>query len=295
MLKPSKHGGPPGLDRPLDEIETSTPPKKGTTMHTQPFEEDPTQADADPKCVSAFSLEQLVAHKGPLVKVTAESKLSKALALMLANDYSQLPVMANDRCVKGVINWKTIGSKNALGVKCEYVKDYMERAVIMSSEESIFSAAASVSISSYVLVRGRDGTIHGIVTAVDFSEQFLALGEPFWLVGEIENSIRKLLQGKFTDDELAKAKHPKDENRIVKSINDLTFGEYLKLIEKPSSWQKLNLNLDRAVIVQGLQDVLEIRNRIMHFSPEGCSKIELEKLRAYFQFFDRLRKLGAIA
>jgi hypothetical protein len=46
------------------------------------------------------------------------------------------------------------------------------------------------------LVQAPDRTICGIVTAADFSEQFRILAEPFVLIGEIENNIRKLIHGK---------------------------------------------------------------------------------------------------
>jgi hypothetical protein len=62
----------------------------------------------------------------------------------------------------------------------------------------------------YVLVRDETNKVVGIVTTSDLSLQFKQLTEPFLLLGEIENQVRRLMDGKFTRDELAHAKDPND-------------------------------------------------------------------------------------
>ncbi len=59
---------------------------------------------------------------------------------MLTHDYSQLPVMTTERDVKGVISWKTIGSRLALNRQCPCARDCMEQPPIVQLEDSIFSA-----------------------------------------------------------------------------------------------------------------------------------------------------------
>ena len=46
---------------------------------------------------------------------------------MLLEDYSQLPVMVNDRDVKGVISWRSIGAASVLGEEGAEVRHYMEQ------------------------------------------------------------------------------------------------------------------------------------------------------------------------
>jgi CDGSH-type Zn-finger protein len=50
--------------------------------------------------------------------VKPDSTLLQTITLMLTNDYSQLPVMTSTREVKGVVSWKTIGSRLALKRSC---------------------------------------------------------------------------------------------------------------------------------------------------------------------------------
>ncbi len=41
---------------------------------------------------------------------------------MQLHDYSQLPVMKNDREVSGVVTWDSIGRRLALGRECPHVR-----------------------------------------------------------------------------------------------------------------------------------------------------------------------------
>src|SRR2546426_10657058 len=106
---------------------------------------------------------------------------------MLDHDFSQLPVMQGEREVKGVVTWKSVASKQALGFYCETVKECREDARIVDSNRTLFDAIPTIVEHGYVLVRNeRDRRITGIVTASDLSLQFQGLAEPFLLLREIE-------------------------------------------------------------------------------------------------------------
>ena len=241
-----------------------------------------------------FRIGRLESANRKPVTVTPDTPLPEVITLMLTHDYSQLPVMTTDREVKGVLSWKTIGSKLALNSRCMSAKDCMEQPHIVQLEESIFSAITYIADHDYVLVRAQDRTICGIVTATDFSEQFRQLAEPFLLIGEIENSIRKIIHGKFMVWELAQVKDPDDDGRKIEAVSDLTFGEYVRLLEDQKRWNKVGLALDRAEFVKRLAEIRDIRNDIMHFDPEGLDEDDLKTLRDFSKFLTRLRILGAI-
>ncbi len=213
---------------------------------------------------------------------------------MLTNDFSQLPVMIGEREVKGVVTWKTIGSRLALKRACPTVRDCMEPAHVLPIDDSLFNAIKTIAENDYVLVQANDRKICGIITASDFNEQFRKLAEPFLLVGEIENGLRLMLHGKFTATELEAAKAPGDDQRSIDSVNDLTFGEYQRLLESEERWTKLQLEIDRAEFVSRLNRVREIRNDVMHFEPEGLETTDLLVLREFAHFLKRLRDVGAV-
>jgi CBS domain-containing protein len=146
-----------------------------------------------------FRIGSLPAANRKLIVVNQNDSLTKAITLMLQHDFSQLPVMQGEREVKGVITWKSIGSKQALGHNCEQVADCREDARIVDSNRTLFDAISTIVVYGYVLVRDqRDRRITGIVTASDLSLQFQILAEPFLLLREIELHVRRLLGNKLS-------------------------------------------------------------------------------------------------
>jgi CBS domain-containing protein len=232
------------------------------------------------------------ANKVP-ISVTPDATLQQATTLMLANDFSQLPVMTSPREVKGVVSWKTIGSRLALKRPCTNVRDCMEQAHVASADDPLLAVISKIAVHDYVLVQALDRQITGIVTASDFNAQFQSLAEPFLLVGEIESGVRLLLHGKFTVEDLNAAKAPGDDGRIVQSPSDLTFGEYVRLLEPDVRWQKLKLEIDRVTFLEQLSRVREIRNDVMHFDPDGLDSGDFIFIREFASFLKRLRDVGA--
>lgn len=232
------------------------------------------------------------ANRRPL-GVAPDCSLKEAITLMLANDFSQLPVWQSERHVKGMISWASIGARLALNQASTLVRECMEPAYEVSADDSLFAAIAAIIQHQYVLVRAADSSIGGIVTTTDLSFQFQVLAEPFLLLGEVENHIRRLIGGKFTADQLKAVRDPSDEEREVSSVADLTFGEYVRLLENPSLWDRLALGIDRATFVKELGNVRLIRNDVMHFDPDGISDEDLQALRRFVAFLQKLRDLGA--
>lgn len=241
-----------------------------------------------------YRISKLGAANRTPIFVGPDATLAEAVTLMMVNDFSQLPVMTNERSVKGAISWKTIGSKLALGKNPQWVRDVMNPHPEISSEASLFNAIRIIVEHDFALVRATDQKISGIITTSDLSLQFEQLSEPFLLLGEIENHIRKMLGSKLTQAEMAAVKDPTDAERSVQAVSDLTFGEYQRLIENPSNWSQFNLSLDRAVFVKQLDKVRLIRNDVMHFDPDGIEEGALEVLRDFARFLRDLQTIGAM-
>src|SRR5262249_44077121 len=149
----------------------------------------------------------------------------------------------------------------------------------VKADESIFLAVALIAEHECVLVRGTDKKICGIVTTSDLAVQFQQLGEPFLLLGEIENHLRSFLAGKFSQSELAAIRNPADEGRPLEDVADLGYGDYLRLLGEPSRWSRIGLALDRKAFIKELDDVRRIRNDVMHFDPDGIGDRDLAVLR----------------
>ena len=149
---------------------------------------------------------------------------------MILQDFSQLPVMQGERDVKGVISWESIGKCQSLGRQCKEVRDCIEIEVPeVRYNSSLLSAIDIIVKYAYALVRQTDKKISGIVTTTDLSLQFRQLAEPFILVGEIENYIRRLAVRSFcklrlvTLPQVSHKIRGGDPNRQTKSIKSLSF------------------------------------------------------------------------
>jgi hypothetical protein len=168
----------------------------------------------------------------------------------------------------------------------------MEEAFEASGTTSILAALPTIVEQGYVLVRDETNKVVGIVTTSDLSLQFKQLTEPFLLLGEIENQVRRLMDGKFTRDELAHAKDPNDWERTIENVASLTFGAYLRLLQEPSRWSKLVLAIDRVTFVKDLEAVRVIRNDVMHFDPDPLPEEALLVQRRVAKFLRSLQGLG---
>jgi len=220
--------------------------------------------------------------------VTPNQTVTEAITIMLTNDFSQLPVMVVEREVKGVISWGSIGSRLVLGLKLNEVRECMEPPHIITYDTSLFEAITEIVNHEYVLVRDGINKVSGIVTTSDLSREFRQLTEPFMLLGEIENHVRSLIQrGSFTNKELHDCCDPNETERLIDGVFDLTFGEYLRLLEKRDFWSRLNLSIDRTIFIDKLDKIRDIRNAVMHFDPDGITDPELDTLRKFAGFLQK--------
>jgi CBS domain-containing protein len=240
---------------------------------------------ADP----TYRISKLAAANNKPTAVDPDAHLKEAVTLMMANDFSQLPVMTNERDTKGVISWNSIGARIVLGKNRTFVREVMDTHYEIRFDASMFQAIPTIVHHGYVLIRGADSKVSGIVTASDLSLQFQQLAEPFLLLSEIENHIRGLLHGKFEKSDLAGAKNPADSGREIEEVSDLTFGEYVRLLENDDRWCKIRLNLDRKTFCKNLEEVRTIRNEVMHFDPDGVLPQDLERLRDFARFLQRIQ------
>ena len=193
---------------------------------------------------------------------------------------------------KGVITWKSIGSKHVLGWKCQYVADCREDARIVDSNRTLFDAITTIVESGYVLVRDqRDRRITGIVTASDLSLQFQALAEPFLLLREIELHVRQLLGEKICDKDFALLDGAPQSFQKPQNVADLSFGQYVRLFQHPQIWAKLELKIDAGVLTRLLEEVRVIRNDVMHFDPDPMTFEELKTLKRAVRFMQELYEL----
>jgi hypothetical protein len=142
----------------------------------------------------------------------------------------------------------------------------------------IFSISRIVD-EGFVFVRGPDNRVTGIVTTADLSQEFVDLARPFFLLGEIERRLRQAVDSHLSIDELNEAREPGDD-RTVESTSELTLGELERLLQQPEIWDRVQWPVDRLQFLQVLGRAREIRNEVLHFSPDPAGPEDISYLRS---------------
>jgi hypothetical protein len=303
----SEEGGPLSTDTPrgdlenleCDEIVLEGTPSAGMDELEQ-AEAAPTSTEANALEPSAggesydptFRIGSLPAANKIPVMVGQDDTLAKAVTIMLQYDFSQLPVMQGEREVKGVITWKSICSRLALAsIGSQLVRDYREDAIIVEANRTLFDVIPLIAEAGYVLVRHSDRKIKGPVTVSDLSLHLQALTEPFLCLREIELHVRNLIGSKVNSDDLSILAEAPKTARKLQGIAALTFGDYVRLIQNPATWGKLQLQIDKSELTKLLDEVREIRNAVMHFDPDPMGHVELGTLKRAVRFMQDIYQL----
>ena len=212
---------------------------------------------------------------------------------MMLHNYSQLPVMNGPKSVVGYISWETIGYGLSNGCKSEDVRDFMlTDFVILDYETPLLEAISIIIKKEFIIVQKQDRSVCGIITIADISAQFLTVSEPFILLEQIENHIRQILDGKFLIQELKDFCRVLEIDREIENIDNLNFGDYIRILEKPDHWERFKLTIDRVHFIKQLDKVREIRNDIMHFDPEGITDVQRDDLYKMAKFLKEIRKFS---
>lgn len=239
---------------------------------------------------SKFCIGMLEAANRPekIQAIARDKTVEEATTLMLMHRYSQLPVTQNMRDVDGMISWRSLGRARASGDACEHVRDCLEDIRILPQDAPFFAAVDTITKEEVVLIRGTDRTITGIVTTADLSREYHEKAAPFLLLEEVEDRIRILISRNLSAEEIKQVKDPSDDTREIEDATDLTFGEYVRLLESRENWKKLRLGIDRKLFVGLLNDVREVRNDVMHFRPDSSEPEDLDKVRMLRSLLEQL-------
>lgn len=240
---------------------------------------------------AGYRLSRFQAANKLVIGIAPDASISEAVTKMMLNDFSQLPVMTSERDVKGVVTWSEIAMRSVLGHAGLRAADFMVEATVLEETASIFDAIQAIVLKDFVLVRDRHRRISGIVTAADLSLQFRGLSEPFLLLSEIETHVRNLIGQTFPIEELSAARDQGSTNE-VNSVADLTFGEYVHLLQNEDNWNRLGIKIDRRAFCARLDSIRAIRNQVMHFDPDGLDSDDLQTLQEFSLFLKRLESIN---
>ncbi|MGA0530386.1 CBS domain-containing protein [Hansschlegelia sp. KR7-227] len=241
----------------------------------------------------SFKIEKIRSANTPPTFVKPNDTLLTAVTLMMTKNFSQLPVMTNERDVKGIVSWKSIGTRSITTASGVDVQKFMEEHQEIPASASMFDAIRIIEEYDYVLVRATDRRITGIVTATDIALQFELTSTPFLLISEIENSVRSLISNKLPIEQIKKTLDPNHTPEHFTHVSQLTFGNCVRLIEHKENWSVIGFNLDRTSFCSALDEINSIRNDVMHFDPDTPEGDDIIKLKNIAKMFRHLKEIRA--
>lgn len=214
---------------------------------------------------------------GGVVSVPPTASFEQAITFMLLNDFSQLAVLEGQRNLRGAVTWKSIAQARHASPSASFT-DAIADAHEVRYDKPLREVLQTLEESDFIFVRDDRNLISGIVTTADVVHAYGELATPFFLIGELDQALRRVVSRTFTIEEVRPLCRL-DGGKVIESFDDLSIGDYQRVLENPTMWAKLGWPLDRAIFVKQLNELREIRNSVMHFNPDPLGPDAKGKLR----------------
>jgi CBS domain-containing protein len=225
---------------------------------------EPSEAD---EAEVGLLVRSLQASTQGVTSVTPQASIGEARALMMLNDYSQLAVLSGPRSLRGAVSWESIAKSSASRDQIQ-LRDAIVPATLVRLSDALLPRLPTIAEVGYVFVQEPDNTLAGIITAADITLEFGSLAGPYFLLGEIERRLRRILDRHFSLDDFVGARAPQGETREVAAVDDLSLGEVARVLQPEGHWNRLGWHLERSTFLKTLDRIREVRNDLMHFSPD---------------------------
>jgi hypothetical protein len=230
----------------------------------------------------------LAAANRPAPHVSPSTPVTVVLTRMMVDRINLLLVNNGPGNCSGIVTWRAIATAHALGRTPTVASDCMENVRLVEPKAALLEALPEIARIGYAVVKNA-GTL-SVVTAADIIEYFRDRTEPFLLLGQIENRLRSIIDAVFSPEELQAAADPEDVDRTIEGAHNLSFGEYVRLLEREEHWTRCRPNLDRGVTIQKLRHANTIRNDVMHFDPDQLDMEALHFLQALAAFLEEIAR-----
>lgn len=197
-----------------------------------------------------------------------------ALRLMMANDYSQLPIVDDNEELVGMITSDSIArALNLLGLKVSQLKVSNTLQVVRQYrlDSDLSDLLEGLRDAYAVPVVDNFNRVIGIVTNYDTAAFFRSRAEDMMDVEDVENMLKDCLridliavQGQLDDSEL---KEKISNEKGVKSFDRMSFNDFIILFLHAARWPRISecVDLHKEACRRMLEDVRDVRNDLFHF------------------------------
>jgi len=200
-----------------------------------------------------------------VVTVKADQPVGTAIEQMIAGEYSQLPVVDGYERLKGVITWESIAHAQFRGTPTWVADATLANAYSCRESEELFARIDDIQRRGFLIIVDGENVVTGILTAADLSGELRNRVQPFTVLEEIEQRLRKAVSSLSVED--LRGSFPDGDSRAKKinSPKDLKLGNYSYLLNDETRWTALAWPYERADMVSRLRKVASYRNSIAHW------------------------------
>lgn len=261
-------------------VSLTTPPDEAEgTATAEPSEIDDLPVAEDDEGGGDLDVRLTVGNLSPLrgvENVGPNSTIEEAFTKMLLNDFSQLAVLSGPRNLRGAVTWRSIAQAMHLKSDASVADAIDPHVEVVAYDRDLFEVLPTLQQREFVFVRDESKVIKGIVTTADVAHRYGEMATPFFQVGELDQTLRWVLS-RAVDVQTVQ----QFCNREVENFDQLSIGDYQRVLANKSVWEKLGWRLDRTTFISRLEEIRLIRNKVMHFHPDPIPEDAVDKLRMF--------------
>jgi CBS domain-containing protein len=206
--------------------------------------------------------------------VAPNATFDEAVTKMLLDDFSQLAVLNGPRNLRGAITWRSIAHARHSVADAKLGDAIDPDVMAVPYDKELIDVLPELQRTGFVFVRNQEKVIVGIVTTTDVVQAYGEMAMPFFLIGELDRSLRRVIARNLALDQVRPFC-----SRPVRSFDELSMGDYQRVLDDPSLWVSLGWPLDRTTFIERLNEIRNIRNDVMHFKPDPPPAGTIERLR----------------
>jgi CBS domain-containing protein len=240
-------------------------------------------ATGSPKSESAEStadigltLGNLLADDHQLCSVPPTASFQQAITAMQLDDYSQLAVLEDGNLV-GAVTWKSIAEAKHYNPTAT-LEAAVDRTVrIFNYDERLLDVIGFLRDDGFIFVRDVDKVVSGIITNADVVDKYDETATPFFLIGEVDQELRQVIQNLIEDGLFRKiGRSPKDPEKM-------TMYDYQEVLRNADCWSHLAWPVDQGLFVSRLDQIRRIRNTVAHFNRDPVKPRDVDRLRNFLK------------
>lgn len=195
-----------------------------------------------------------------------DKPLNRAITRMVEGRYSQLPVVDENRVLRGVLTWESIAQSHWRKEPASITTALVPHPATAKKHEELFDRIGAIQRHGFLIITDDGNLVLGILTAADLADQLKQRAEPFILLGEAERRLRRLVNRLPLD-----ILPPNARNKRAKGKN-LTLGQYPEVLRNEKCWERLGWPYEQEDVAELVGTVKDYRNDLAHWDMDAPEK-----------------------